>query len=169
MDAVMCILDDMLWPYFPFFQVESYSDLGLQASEDIRPLLSLCTHLRARAIAFASTLIEGRRAERLRLLNQIFPTFAYDRAMYGEPIVFWPCPMWRRWKVQEWWYVSRSRNVREWILGETHWLASLLDLEVLNNERNFGGTFLHRRYYLSSFTWEYDPYERSCWCEEYHM
>ena len=59
-------------------------------------------------------------------------------------------------------------NYMEWVLAANHWIQSFLELEVLLSDRNFEGFALHRRFCVSTYTWNY--FEGPEWCEEdlYH-
>ena len=88
--------------------------------------------------------------------------------MYGEPATSWPEPIWRCWEVLEWRFVADSASLQGkymgWVLAARHWIQSFCELEALLSERNFEGFVLHRRFWLSSYTWSY--FEGPGWLEE---
>ena len=161
MDAILCLLDDMLWPFFCMMRTPYYLPQWFFISDDVRPLLSVCRHLRARAKAFACGRTPMMRAERLRHLGRMHPTLAHDCAIYGEPAILWPAAIWKRWKVEEWWW-----DFTGWMLAETHWMENLRDIETLANGPNLGRLYVHRRFYVSCHQWTYGCYDIPSWEEE---
>ena len=136
-------------------------------------LRCVCRYIRDDANRYAVPQVMQTRAARPVRLRECFPTFRRDREIYGEPCEVWPIPMWRIWRVQEWWYVLATRGLWEitaWHLAETHWIRNLHDLEpLITYTQNIGGLFQLRRFYLSSYVWEYDLWETPQWLEEDHI
>ena len=155
------------------FPSTDYIFRNLHIADDMRHLRCVCRYIRDDANRYAVPLVAQRRAARLVRIHECFPTFRRDREIYGEPCEVWPIPKWRIWRVQEWWYVLATRGLWEitaWHLAETHWIRNLHDLEpLITNTRNFGGLFQFRRFYLSSYVWEYDLWETPQWLEEDHI
>ena len=100
--------------------------------------------------------------------SRTFSSLLHDVNRFGEPVCYWPVPMWRCWQVEDWLFFPKNRNPdRRWLLSETYWIYTLTHLPTLHERLpSTAGLYLHRRLCLSSWVWTYDEPH---WCEENHL
>ena len=97
-----------------------------------------------------------------------FPTIVADIVLWGWPSSLWPLPTWRRWRMDVWWYFDEySRVDRGWHIQDTFWFSRFPDSrELWSRVFTTAGLYTHRRFELSSWTWDYqDPW----WQEQDHV
>ena len=78
---------------------------------------------------------------------------------------YWLYPVWRRVRVERWWYFSSdSRFGNGWVLHTVHYLHHLDDLNALWEKLHHTcGLYMHNQIIVSWWTWDYDCCE---WQEE---
>ena len=156
------VLTCCLLEYFPLLPEDD--KFTLQMIDTISDFRCICRDVRDHVDLHAARHLVKRKVDRLAHIAEEYPTFRQDCGLFGTPSVVMPLPMWKVWRVQEWWYVEtwRVENNIEWILSETHWINHLADLAPLEKKPS-GKPFTFRRFYLRSFVWDY---ECRWWVEE---
>ena len=113
--------------------------------------------------------------EKFPIVCKRFPSFKSDVLRYGLPDLrralvwsngeYWLYPVWRRVRVERWWYFcSDSRFDIGWELHTVHYLHHLHVLNALWEKRyHTCGLYMHQQIILSWWTWGYD---RCVWEEE---
>ena len=107
MVTILHFIQTCVWEYFPLFP--EYENLSLQMSEAIRDLRCICRDVRDQVDLHAAQHLVKRKEDRLARITEEYLTFRQDCVLFGAPSVVMPLPMWKVWRVQEWWYVEQCR------------------------------------------------------------
>ena len=107
MVTILHFIQTCVWDYFSLFP--EHENLSLQMTDAIRDLRCICRDARDHVDLHAAQHLVKRKEDRLAHIAEEYPTFLQDCGLFGTPSVVMPLPMWKVWRVQEWWYVETWR------------------------------------------------------------